>query len=90
MTQSELADASGVDQPNISAIENGRRMPTAETFERLVLACGFELAASAGDETIFVRPGPGPAPPMPPMTIDDHRRALVAVLEVSDAIVRSR
>ncbi len=44
---------SGVGQSNISAIENGRRAPSADTLNRLLVACGFELAATAGDTTIF-------------------------------------
>lgn len=53
LTQRELALVSGVGQSNISAIENGRRAPSADTLNRLLVACGFELAATAGDTTIF-------------------------------------
>ena len=52
MTQGELAAASGVAQANISAIENGRRQPSAETLHRLFAACGYDLVAVAGDERI--------------------------------------
>ncbi|MDP1804954.1 MAG: helix-turn-helix transcriptional regulator [Acidimicrobiales bacterium] len=53
LTQRELAQVSGIAQANISAIENGRRTPSADTLNRLVVACGFELAATAGDRTIY-------------------------------------
>lgn len=52
LTQRELADVSGVRQSNISAIERGRRIPSADTLNRLVVACGFELAAVAGDRAV--------------------------------------
>ncbi len=92
MTQADLVEASGVSQPNVSAIETGRRMPSAETFERLVRCCGYELAAVAGDDVVPLGHDPtvAPAEAPPSMTMDERRRALVAVLELSDAIVRSR
>lgn len=91
MSQADLAAASGVDQPNVSAIETGRRIPSAATFERLVASCGYQLAAVAGDRTVFLEPDPEvePTETPPEMTSEERRGALVAVLEVSDAIVRS-
>ncbi len=53
MTQGELAAVSGISQPNISAIENDRRMPAVDTLNRLVVACGYELAAVAGDRAVY-------------------------------------
>ncbi len=53
LSQRQLADVSGVRQANISAIENGRRVPSADTLNRLVVACGFELAAVAGTRTVY-------------------------------------
>ena len=35
MSQAELARASGVAQPNISAYENGRRQPSPEVLDRI-------------------------------------------------------
>ena len=61
LTQHELAATSGIEQSNISAIENERRMPSAETLHRLLFACGFELAAVAGPRVIACPP-PGPDP----------------------------
>ncbi len=43
---------SSVRQSNISAIENDRRVPSADTLNRLVVACGYELTATAGRRTI--------------------------------------
>lgn len=53
LTQRELAETSGISQPNISAIESGRRLPSADTLNRLLVACGFELTATAGARTIY-------------------------------------
>lgn len=53
LTQHDLARVSGIAQANISAIENDRRTPSADTLNRLIVACGFELAATAGDRTIY-------------------------------------
>ena len=51
LTQAQLAEVSGVQQSNISAIEQDRRQPSAATLHRLVHACGFELLASAGEQS---------------------------------------
>jgi transcriptional regulator with XRE-family HTH domain len=53
LTQRQLAEISGVRQSNISAIEGGRRVPSADTLNRLIVACGYELSATAGSRTIF-------------------------------------
>jgi transcriptional regulator with XRE-family HTH domain len=53
LSQSELAAVSGVSQPNISAIENGRRQPSADTLNRLLVACGYQLAAVADERTVY-------------------------------------
>lgn len=63
MTQGELAAASGIAQANISAIENGRRQPSAETLHRLLAACGYDLVAVSGDERIHLVPPPAPGEP---------------------------
>lgn len=52
LSQTELAEVSGISQPNISAIENGRRSPSADTLNRLLVACGYELAAVAGERVV--------------------------------------
>lgn len=98
MTQVELAEVSGLAQPNISAIENDRRIPSAETLHRLLESCGFALVARAGDQVLVV---PSPDDPLagvpseppaigPDDSIARRVRALTAVLDASEAIVRGR
>jgi transcriptional regulator with XRE-family HTH domain len=53
-TQSQLARLADVPQPNISAYESGQRMPSAETLNRLIVGCGFRLAAAAEDDRVIV------------------------------------
>lgn len=52
LSQRQLAEISGIRQANISAIENGRRVPSADTLNRLVVASGYELAAVAGERVL--------------------------------------
>lgn len=52
MSQNELAEVSGIPQPNISAIERDRRLPSIDSLNRLLVACGFELAAVAGERVV--------------------------------------
>jgi transcriptional regulator with XRE-family HTH domain len=52
MSQGQLAEIAGISQPNLSAYERDRRVPTADTLNRLLVACGYELVARAGDATI--------------------------------------
>lgn len=104
LTQAQLAEISGVRQSNISAIENGRRTPTADTLHRLLAACGFELLATAGDRVLAFPPPddvtavavPVGDVPIEPPTVDSstpvssRARMLTAALEASEAIVRAR
>jgi len=74
LSQRELAEVSGVHQSNISAIESGRRVPSAETLNRLLVACGFELTATAGERTIYCtlpRVGWFPDDDLPEQLADD-------------------
>jgi transcriptional regulator with XRE-family HTH domain len=41
--QRQLAEASGVSQPNLAAIETGTRVPSLAMVSRLVVACGLQL-----------------------------------------------
>jgi transcriptional regulator with XRE-family HTH domain len=98
LTQAQLAEISGIEQSNISAIENGRRQPSAETLHRLLFACGFELVATAGSKELPLAPpdawfdGDAFAEPVSPvhLPIATRARMLVAALDASEAIVRSR
>ena len=53
MTQESLAEVVGISQPNLSAYEQDRRSPTLDTLNRIVVACGFELAATDGRQAIY-------------------------------------
>lgn len=44
VSQRDLADRSGIAQPVIARIEAGRASPRADTLDRLLAACGFDLA----------------------------------------------
>ncbi len=43
LSQRELASRTGVPQSGIARIERGHQDPRADTLERLLAACGFEL-----------------------------------------------
>jgi len=43
LSQRELSRRTGVPQSGIARIEGGLQMPRADTLERLLKACGFEL-----------------------------------------------
>lgn len=43
LTQRELAARAGVPQPTIARIESGHQMPRADTLDKLLQACGWEL-----------------------------------------------
>lgn len=74
LSQGELAEVSGVSQPNISAIERDRRLPSAGTLNRIVVACGYELAAVAGERVVHAplpKVGWFPDEDLPPRLPDD-------------------
>lgn len=52
MTQSQLADISGISQPNLSAYENDRRTPTLDVFNRIAVSCGYQLVADGGRKQV--------------------------------------
>lgn len=54
LTQAELAAVAGIEQPNLSAYENDRRVPGIDVFNRLVAACGYGLVATAGETELAV------------------------------------
>jgi transcriptional regulator with XRE-family HTH domain len=95
LSQRQLAAISGVRQPNISAIEADRRMPSADTLNRLLVSCGYELAAVAGERMVFAplpergwfpdegRPGPlddDPVDEAPTVTPDTPMAERVRVI----------
>lgn len=75
MSQAQLAEVSGIGQPNISAYENDRRTPSLDVFNRLLVSCGYELAADGG-RTVLYAPFPHgaggyPFDDLPPRLPDD-------------------
>jgi transcriptional regulator with XRE-family HTH domain len=61
LTQAELARIVGIEQPNLSAYENDRQMPSADTLNRILVGCGYLLEATAGKRRLIC-PLPGPRP----------------------------
>jgi transcriptional regulator with XRE-family HTH domain len=58
LTQVELARIVGIEQPNLSAYENDRQMPSADVLNRILVGCGYILEATAGKRRV-VCPLPG-------------------------------
>jgi transcriptional regulator with XRE-family HTH domain len=58
LTQVELAQIVGIEQPNLSAYENDRQMPSADVLNRILMGCGYLLEATAGERRL-VCPLPG-------------------------------
>ena len=52
LSQNQVADIAGLSQPSLSAYEHDRRVPTADTLNRILVACGYQLTATAGSTTI--------------------------------------
>jgi transcriptional regulator with XRE-family HTH domain len=52
LTQAELARTCGISQPNLSAYENDRRSPTIDAFNRIVVACGYQVVADGGSKRL--------------------------------------
>ena len=96
MTQTELADVSGIEQSNISAIEAGRRQPSAATLHQLLLSCGYEVLATAGDRVIPFPASdddaPGDVPTERPRRLSENERAqqLRGLLDLAEIALRAR
>jgi transcriptional regulator with XRE-family HTH domain len=75
MSQGQLAEVSGIGQPNISAYENDRRTPSLDVFNRLLVSCGYQVAADGGSTVLHLPfpPGAGgyPFDDLPPRLPDD-------------------
>jgi transcriptional regulator with XRE-family HTH domain len=52
LTQLQLSEIVGISQSNISAYESDRRIPSADSLNKIVVACGYVLAAKAGTSVI--------------------------------------
>jgi transcriptional regulator with XRE-family HTH domain len=53
LTQLELSEIVGIGQPNLSAYENDRQMPSADTLNRILAGAGFLMEATAGERRII-------------------------------------
>lgn len=75
LSQAQLAEVAGVSQPNLSAYENDRRTPNLDTFNRILVSCGYELAADGGRSVLhapFPKGAGGyPFDDLPPRLPDD-------------------
>jgi transcriptional regulator with XRE-family HTH domain len=54
LSQSEVAATVGIARTNLSAYEQGRRLPSIEMFNRMVVACGSYIRIQAGSEMVDV------------------------------------
>jgi transcriptional regulator with XRE-family HTH domain len=68
LSQSQLARIVGINQPNLSAYENDRQVPSADMLNKIVVACGYLLEAVAGQRRIV-----GPLPRAGWFQDDDYR-----------------
>ncbi|HYI60187.1 MAG TPA: helix-turn-helix transcriptional regulator [Acidimicrobiales bacterium] len=75
LSQAQLAELTGISQPNLSAYENDRRTPTLDTFNRMLVACGYQVAADGGSTVLHLPLPPGaggyPFDDLPPRLPDD-------------------
>jgi len=74
MTQAQLAEITGISQPNLSAYENDRRMPTLDVLNRVMVACGYQLVADGGPKQVrapLPKAGWFPDEDLPPRLPDD-------------------
>ncbi len=75
LSQTQLAEVSGVNQPNLSAYENDHRTPSLDTFNRILVSCGYELAADGGSTVLHapfpIGAGGYPFDDLPPRLPDD-------------------
>jgi transcriptional regulator with XRE-family HTH domain len=65
LTQLALAHIVGIEQPNLSAYENDRQMPSADVLNRILVGCGYLLEATAGERRLIC-PLPGSHDPTAP------------------------
>lgn len=54
LTQNQLADATGIPQPNLSDFETGKARPTVPTLCRIADACGVDFGYD-GKRVTFAR-----------------------------------
>ena len=52
LSQVQLAQIVGINQPNLSAYENDRQVPSADTLNKILVGCGYLLEAVSGNRRI--------------------------------------
>ena len=82
LSLTDAARRSGVQRPNIAAIENGRRDPTASTIEKLASAARVRLVPVADDGRTTV--AEASATLADAVRNDDIRRAYRVLVQVAD------
>jgi transcriptional regulator with XRE-family HTH domain len=74
LSQAQLSEVSGISQPNLSAYENDRRVPTLDVLNRILVACGYQLVADGGSRQVrapLPKVGWFPDEDLPPRLPDD-------------------
>ena len=70
LSQAQLGEIAGIKQTNVSAYENDRRLPSIDIVNRILVGCGYLLAA--GDITCpLPKVGWFPDDDLPPAAPDD-------------------
>ncbi|HEY5244239.1 MAG TPA: helix-turn-helix transcriptional regulator [Acidimicrobiales bacterium] len=70
LSQAQLGEIAGIKQANVSAYENDRRLPSIDIVNRILVGCGYLLAA--GDITCpLPKVGWFPDDDLPPAEPDD-------------------
>jgi len=92
-SQRELAKRSGVPQSAIARIERGHQVPRADTLERLLKACGFELrlgpVRGGGVDRSQIREWVDMSPPERLRRATGHGRMLDRIRSAAPATRRS-
>jgi transcriptional regulator with XRE-family HTH domain len=52
LTQAQVAEIIGTSQPTFSAYEHDRKLPSADTLNKILVGCGYQLTATAGESVI--------------------------------------
>ena len=78
LSQVDLARITGIEQPNLSAYENDRQMPSADVLNRILVGCGYILEATAGKRRLVC-----PLPGSRRTTNPDPRFGLEASLQIT-------
>jgi transcriptional regulator with XRE-family HTH domain len=105
LSQVQLARTVGIEQPNLSAYENDRQVPSMDMLNRILVGCGYLLEAVAGERRIVCLPpsadwvdektpwsesGTTTAISSDRTSVDERALQLEQVLALADALLESR